>query len=214
MKKCGKKFGLNEDASALIGKKIQCRHCFHSWNYIPVLSDLSSKLKLIDAQLSKANIKIKEEQISNQNKISKLVNEIDIKKNEIHKQDKAIETIKDLQDRLLVTDQINSKNEKLNNQISNLQLEIKDLDRKIQKRNQDIQIETNLIEAKIVNYSSKKADDNENNFSKVQNYVMEDKNIGTGYPVKEYFNKKKEKLINKKSKLSFWPDIGIKEEKK
>ena len=173
-KKCGKKFGLNEEPNLLIGKKIQCRHCFNTWNYMPILKDLNGKLQIIDNQLIKVEKKIKENNANNEDKINKLLTDLDLKKKDLIKQDKALEKIQDLQNRLNVTDGETTKNEKLNNQINNLEREIKNIDNKLEKKNQDIQMETNLIETKVVNYSDTKAnindlnsnlnEDNDNNF--------------------------------------------------
>ena len=96
-KKCGKQFGLNEEPSLLIGKKIQCRHCFYSWNYIPILKDLNGKLQMIDSQLAKVDKKIEENNINNEDKITKLLTDLDFKKKELIQQDKALEKIQDLQ---------------------------------------------------------------------------------------------------------------------
>ena len=236
-KKCGKKFGLNDEPNLLIGKKIQCRHCFHSWNYMPILKDLNGKLQVIDNQLIKVEKKIKENNVNNEDKINKLLADLDLKKKELIKQDKALEKIQDLQNRLNVTDGENTKNEKLNNQINNLEREINNIDNKLEKRNQDMQMETNLIETKLVNYSDTKAnindlnsnlnEDNDNNFKDNIDSFEKEKTktktpdtgelatdtgklgTDTGELVRSYFKKKKENTSNQKNKHSFWPHNKI-----
>jgi len=234
-KKCGKKFGLNEEPNLLIGKKIQCRYCFHSWNYMPILKDLNGKLQMIDNQLIKVEKKIKENNVNNEDKINKLLADLDLKKKELIKQDKALEKIQGLQNRLNVTDGENTKNEKLNNQINNLEREIKNIDNKLVKKNQDIQMETNLIETKVVNYSDTKEnindlnsnlnEDNDNSFEdNIDSFEKEktktpdteelaldteELTTDTGELVRSYFRKKKENSLNKKNKHSFWPHIKM-----
>ena len=156
---CKKKFYLINENSELEGKIVQCKYCNEKWLYESKTKYLENRLTALNIDLDNAESKINLRKKECQEKITKLEEDLDLKKNEFELQKILQDKVSVFENRLKETEKLNSEELELNDKVVNVKKQIRTTTENISSYNKDIEEKTNYIESRINSYNKDKNQD-------------------------------------------------------
>ena len=156
---CKKKFYLINENSELEGKIVQCKYCNEKWLYESKTKYLENRLTALNIDLDNAESKINLRKKECQEKITKLEEDLDLKKNEFELQKILLDKVNAFENRLKETEKLNSEELELNDKVVNVKKQIRTTTENISSYNKDIEEKTNYIESRINSYNKDKNQD-------------------------------------------------------
>ena len=156
---CKKKFYLINENSELEGKIVQCKYCNEKWLYESKTKYLENRLTALNIDLDNAESKINLRKKECQEKITKLEEDLDLKKNEFELQKILQDKVSVFENRLKETEKLNSEELELNDKVGKVKKQIRTTTENISSYNKDIEEKTNYIESRINSYNKDKNQD-------------------------------------------------------
>ena len=156
---CKKKFYLINENSELEGKIVQCKYCNEKWLYESKTKYLENRLAELNTDLDNAESKINLRKKECQEKITKLEEDLDLKKNEFELQKILQDKVSVFENRLKETEKLNSEELELNDKVGKVKKQIRTTTENISSYNKDIEEKTNYIESRINSYNKDKNED-------------------------------------------------------
>ena len=156
---CKKKFYLVNENSELEGKIVQCKYCNEKWLYESKTKYLENRLTALNTDLDNAESKINLRKKECQEKITKLEEDLDLKKNEFELQKILQDKVSVFENRLKETEKLNSEELELNDKVGEVKKQIRTTTENISSYNKDIEEKTNYIESRINSYNKDKNED-------------------------------------------------------
>ena len=156
---CKKKFYLINENSELEGKIVQCKYCNEKWLYESKTKYLENRLAALNTDLDNAESKINLRKKECQEKITKLEEDLDLKKNEFELQKILQDKVSVFENRLKETEKLNSEELELNDKVGEVKKQIRTTTENISSYNKDIEEKTNYIESRINSYNKDKNED-------------------------------------------------------
>ena len=156
---CKKKFYLINENSELEGKSVQCKYCNEKWLYESKTKYLENRLAALNTDLDNAESKINLRKKECQEKITKLEEDLDLKKNEFELQKILQDKVSVFENRLKETEKLNSEELELNDKVGKVKKQIRTTTENISSYNKDIEEKTNYIESRINSYNKDKNED-------------------------------------------------------
>ena len=156
---CKKKFYLINENSELEGKIVQCKYCNEKWLYESKTKYLENRLAALNTDLDNAESKINLRKKECQEKIKKLEEDLDLKKNEFELQKILQDKVNTFENRLKETEKLNSEELELNDKVGKVKKQIRTTTENISSYNKDIEEKTNYIESRINSYNKDKNED-------------------------------------------------------
>lgn len=156
---CKKKFYLINKNSELEGKIVQCKYCNEKWLYESKTKYLENRLTALNTDLDNAESKINLRKKECQEKITKLEEDLDLKKNEFELQKILQDKVSVFENRLKETEKLNSEELELNDKVGEVKKQIRTTTENISSYNKDIEEKTNYIESRINSYNKDKNED-------------------------------------------------------
>ena len=156
---CKKKFYLINENSELEGKSVQCKYCNEKWLYESKTKYLENRLTALNTDLDNAESKINLRKKECQEKITKLEEDLDLKKNEFELQKILQDKVSVFENRLKETEKLNSEELELNDKVGEVKKQIRTTTENISSYNKDIEEKTNYIESRINSYNKDKNED-------------------------------------------------------
>ena len=156
---CKKKFYLINKNSELEGKIVQCKYCNEKWLYESKTKYLENRLAALNTDLDNAESKINLRKKECQEKITKLEEDLDLKKNEFELQKILQDKVSVFENRLKETEKLNSEELELNDKVGEVKKQIRTTTENISSYNKDIEEKTNYIESRINSYNKDKNED-------------------------------------------------------
>ena len=156
---CKKKFYLINENSELEGKSVQCKYCNEKWLYESKTKYLENRLAALNTDLDNAESKINLRKKECQEKITKLEEDLDLKKNEFELQKILQDKVSVFENRLKETEKLNSEELELNDKVGEVKKQIRTTTENISSYNKDIEEKTNYIESRINSYNKDKNED-------------------------------------------------------
>ena len=150
---CKKKFYLINENSELEGKIVQCKYCNEKWLYESKTKYLENRLTALNTDLDNAESKINLRKNECQEKITKLEEDLDLKKNEFELQKILQDKVSVFENRLKETEKLNSEELELNDKVGEVKKQIRTTTENISSYNKDIEEKTNYIESRINSYN-------------------------------------------------------------
>ena len=156
---CKKKFYLINENSELEGKIVQCKYCNEKWLYESKTKYLENRLTALNTDLDNAESKINLRKKECQEKITKLEEDLDLKKNEFELQKILQDKVSVFENRLKETEKLNSEELELNDKVGEVKKQIRTTTENISSYNKDIEEKTNYIESRINSYNKDNNED-------------------------------------------------------
>ena len=156
---CKKKFYLINENSELEGKIVQCKYCNEKWLYESKTKYLENRLTALNTDLDNAESKINLRKKECQEKITKLEEDLDLKKNEFELQKILQDKVSVFENRLKETEKLNSEELELNDKVGKVKKQIRTTTENISSYNKDIEEKTNYIESRINSYNKHTTED-------------------------------------------------------
>lgn len=156
---CKKKFYLINKNSELEGKIVQCKYCNEKWLYESKTKYLENRLTALNTDLDNTESKINLRKKECQEKITKLEEDLDLKKNEFELQKILQDKVSVFENRLKETEKLNSEELELNDKVGKVKKQIRTTTENISSYNKDIEEKTNYIESRINSYNKDKNED-------------------------------------------------------
>ena len=156
---CKKKFYLINENSELEGKIVQCKYCNEKWLYESKTKYLENRLAELNTDLDNTETKINLRKKECQEKITKLEEDLDLKKNEFELQKILQDKVNTFENRLKETEKLNSEELELNDKIGKVKKQIRTTTENISSYNKDIEEKTNYIESRINSYNKDTTED-------------------------------------------------------
>ena len=156
---CKKKFYLINENSELEGKIVQCKYCNEKWLYESKTKYLENRLTALNTDLDNAESKINLRKKECQEKITKLEEDLDLKKNEFELQKILQDKVSVFENRLKETEKLNSEELELNDKVGKVKKQIRTTTENISSYNKDIEEKTNYIESRINSFNKDKNED-------------------------------------------------------
>ena len=156
---CKKKFYLINENSELEGKIVQCKYCNEKWLYESKTKYLENRLTALNTDLDNAESKINLRKKECQEKITKLEEDLDLKKNEFELQKILQDKVSVFENRLKETEKLNSEELELNDKVGEVKKQIRTTTENISSYNKDIEEKTNYIESRINSYNKDTTED-------------------------------------------------------
>ena len=156
---CKKKFYLINENSELEGKIVQCKYCNEKWLYESKTKYLENRLAELNTDLDNAESKINLRKKECQEKITKLEEDLNLKKNEFELQKILQDKVNVFENRLKETEKLNSEELELNDKIGKVKKQIRTTTENISSYNKDIEEKTNYIESRINSYNKDTTED-------------------------------------------------------
>ena len=156
---CKKKFYLINENSELEGKIVQCKYCNEKWLYESKTKYLENRLAELNTDLDNAESKINLRKKECQEKITKLEEDLDLKKNEFELQKILQDKVSVFENRLKETEKLNSEELELNDKVGKVKKQIRTTTENISSYNKDIEEKTNYIESRINSYNKDTTED-------------------------------------------------------
>ena len=156
---CKKKFYLINENSELEGKIVQCKYCNEKWLYESKTKYLENRLTALNTDLDNAESKINLRKKECQEKITKLEEDLDLKKNEFELQKILQDKVSVFENRLKETEKLNSEELELNDKVGEVKKQIRTTTENISSYNKDIEEKTNYIESRINSFNKDKNED-------------------------------------------------------
>ena len=156
---CKKKFYLINENSELEGKIVQCKYCNEKWLYESKTKYLENRLTALNTDLDNAESKINLRKKECQEKITKLEEDLNLKKNELKLQKILQDKVNTFENRLKETEKLNSEELELNDKVGEVKKQIRTTTENISSYNKDIEEKTNYIESRINSYNKDKNED-------------------------------------------------------
>ena len=156
---CKKKFYLVNENSELEGKIVQCKYCNEKWLYESKTKYLENRLTALNTDLDNAESKINLRKKECQEKITKLEEDLDLKKNEFELQKILQDKVSVFENRLKETEKLNSEELELNDKVGKVKKQIRTTTENISSYNKDIEEKTNYIESRINSYNKDTTED-------------------------------------------------------
>ena len=150
---CKKKFYLINENSELEGKIVQCKYCNEKWLYESKTKYLENRLTALNTDLDNAESKINLRKKECQEKITKLEEDLDLKKNEFELQKILQDKVSVFENRLKETEKLNFEELELNDKVGKVKKQIRTTTENISSYNKDIEEKTNYIESRINSYN-------------------------------------------------------------
>ena len=150
---CKKKFYLINENSELEGKIVQCKYCNEKWLYESKTKYLENRLTALNTDLDNTESKINLRKKECQEKITKLEEDLDLKKNEFELQKILQDKVSVFENRLKETEKLNSEELELNDKVGEVKKQIRTTTENISSYNKDIEEKTNYIESRINSYN-------------------------------------------------------------
>ena len=172
---CKKKFYLINENSELEGKIVQCKYCNEKWLYESKTKYLENRLAELNIDLDNAESKINLRKKECQEKITKLEEDLDLKKNEFELQKILQDKVSVFENRLKETEKLNSEELELNDKVGKVKKQIRTTTENISSYNKDIEEKTNYIESRINSYNKDTTEDellNRNMFNDTNSEVV------------------------------------------
>ena len=173
-KSCKDKFYTPNENSSLEGKMVKCTKCNAQWIYESKTKYLEDRLSELVIDLDNTENKINLRKKEREDKIFSLVNELNLKKEELEKQKNLEEKVSTFENRLKVTEKLNLEELDLDKKAHKIQKEIRTTSANIESKNKDIEEKTNSLETRINSYNNKEQN-NTNNLKNKINYLGENK---------------------------------------
>ena len=156
---CKKKFYLINENSELEGKIVQCKYCNEKWLYESKTKYLENRLAELNTDLDNAESKINLRKKECQEKITKLEEDLNLKKNEFKLQKILQDKVNTFENRLKETEKLNSEELELNDKVGKVKKQIRTTTENISSYNKDIEEKTNYIESRINSYNKHTTED-------------------------------------------------------
>ena len=156
---CKKKFYLVNENSELEGKIVQCKYCNEKWLYESKTKYLENRLAELNTDLDNTESKINLRKKECQEKITKLEEDLDLKKNEFELQKILQDKVNTFENRLKETEKLNSEELELNDKVGKVKKQIRTTTENISSYNKDIEEKTNYIESRINSYNKDTTED-------------------------------------------------------
>ena len=156
---CKKKFYLINENSELEGKIVQCKYCNEKWLYESKTKYLENRLAELNTDLDNTESKINLRKKECQEKITKLEEDLDLKKNEFELQKILQDKVNTFENRLKETEKLNSEELELNDKVGEVKKQIRTTTENISSYNKDIEEKTNYIESRINSYNKDTTED-------------------------------------------------------
>jgi predicted Zn finger-like uncharacterized protein len=156
---CKKKFYLVNENSELEGKIVQCKYCNEKWLYESKTKYLENRLAELNTDLDNAESKINLRKKECQEKITKLEEDLNLKKNEFELQKILQDKVNVFENRLKETEKLNSEELELNDKVGKVKKQIRTTTENISSYNKDIEEKTNYIESRINSYNKDTTED-------------------------------------------------------
>lgn len=156
---CKKKFYLVNENSELEGKIVQCKYCNEKWLYESKTKYLENRLAELNTDLDNTESKINLRKKECQEKIMKLEQDLDLKKNEFELQKILQDKVNTFENRLKETEKLNSEELELNDKVGKVKKQIRTTTENISSYNKDIEEKTNYIESRINSYNKDTTED-------------------------------------------------------
>ena len=156
---CKKKFYLINKNSELEGKIVQCKYCNEKWLYESKTKYLENRLAELNTDLDNAESKINLRKKECQEKITKLEEDLNLKKNEFELQKILQDKVNVFENRLKETEKLNSEELELNDKVGKVKKQIRTTTENISTYNKDIEEKTNYIESRINSYNKDNNED-------------------------------------------------------
>ena len=156
---CKKKFYLINENSELEGKIVQCKYCNEKWLYESKTKYLENRLTALNTDLDNTESKINLRKKECQEKITKLEEDLDLKKNEFELQKILQDKVSVFENRLKETEKLNSEELELNDKVGKVKKQIRTTTENISTYNKDIEEKTNYIESRINSYNKDTTED-------------------------------------------------------
>jgi predicted Zn finger-like uncharacterized protein len=156
---CKKKFYLINKNSELEGKIVQCKYCNEKWLYESKTKYLENRLTALNTDLDNTESKINLRKKECQEKITKLEEDLDLKKNEFELQKILQDKVSVFENRLKETEKLNFEELELNDKVGKVKKQIRTTTENISSYNKDIEEKTNYIESRINSYNKDKNED-------------------------------------------------------
>ena len=172
---CKKKFYLINENSELEGKSVQCKYCNEKWLYESKTKYLENRLAALNTDLDNAESKINLRKKECQEKITKLEEDLDLKKNEFELQKILQDKVSVFENRLKETEKLNSEELELNDKVGEVKKQIRTTTENIYSYNKDIEEKTNHIESRINSYNKDTTEDellNRNTYNDINSEVI------------------------------------------
>ena len=173
-KSCKDKFYTPNENSSLEGKMVKCTKCNAQWIYESKTKYLEDRLSDLVIDLDNTENKINLRKKEREDKISLLITDLNLKKEELEKQKNLEEKVSTFENRLKVTEKLNLEELDLDKRAHKIQKEIRTTSANIESKNKDIEEKTNSLETRINSYNNKEHN-NANNFKNKINYSGENK---------------------------------------
>ena len=170
-KSCKDKFYIPNENSSLEGKMVKCTKCNANWIYESKTKYLEDRLSDLFIDLDNTENKINLRKKEREDKISTLINDLNLKKEELEKQENLEEKVRTFEDRLKVTEKLNLEELDLDKKAHKIQKEIRITSANIEAKNKDIEEKANNLESRINSYNNKEHYQ-ENNSEKTMNYIV------------------------------------------
>ena len=154
-KSCKDKFYIPNESSSLEGKMVKCTKCNAQWIYESKTKYLEDRLSELVIDLDNTENKINLRKKEREDKIFSLVNELNLKKEELEKQKNLEEKVSTFENRLQVTEKLNLEELDLDKKAHKIQKEIRTTSANIESKNKDIEEKTNSLETRINSYNNK-----------------------------------------------------------
>ena len=172
---CKKKFYLINENSELEGKIVQCKYCNEKWLYESKTKYLENRLTALNTDLDNAESKINLRKKECQEKITKLEEDLDLKKNEFELQKILQDKVNVFENRLKETEKLNFEELELNDKVGKVKKQIRTTTENIYSYNKDIEEKTNHIESRINSYNKDTTEDellNRNTYNDINSEVI------------------------------------------
>ena len=173
-KSCKDKFYIPNDNSSLEGKMVKCSKCNAKWIYESKTKYLEDRLSDLFVELDNTENKINLRKKDREDKISILIGDLNLKKEELEQQKNLEEKVRAYENRLKVTEKLNLEELDLAKKAHKIQKEIRSTSANIEAKNKDIEEKTNSLETRINSYNNKEQN-NSNNLENTINYSVEKK---------------------------------------
>ena len=153
-KSCKDKFYIPNDNSSLEGKMVKCSKCNAKWIYESKTKYLEDRLSDLFVELDNTENKINLRKKDREDKISILIGDLNLKKEELEQQKNLEEKVRAYENRLKVTEKLNLEELDLAKKAHKIQKEIRSTSANIEAKNNDIEEKTNDLETRINSYNN------------------------------------------------------------
>lgn len=190
-RKCTTQIDLKDRDSNIEGKLIICDNCKEEWIYHSQSYFLEGRLTVLGLELETKESSINKQNEIYSEKILILKNDLENKKKELIKQIELEKKVSLFENRITVTEKLNSDQAHLENEIFQLKKDLTKTSKDISSKNQNIEKKANYLEMKI--------SEQQENSSNKKKIAVNDYDSGV-----VNFVKYDEKNNKEKKKKSFW----------